>query len=204
MSGTLVCDFDGTLINKNSEYEFLRFLNAKKRIGAGRWLLAALTLPVNRLSRAFGGNDVLRAWSVFRSERETAELMDAFLREENEIRLNQEVAELARGFPGRRILMTGSDRRLVEKLLVKLGAAELFHVVEGAETGKNGFVLKRHPYGKSKRKLLPPDCELGIGNEYADRFFLRACGRAFVVDPKENLRELAMREGWTILEGKER
>ena len=195
----LICDFDGTLVNKNSEATFLRFLTQKKQLRWYHYLLAALSVPVNRISRCLGGNDLLRAWSAFRTERETQELFLRFLTENDEIKLNESVLHQVEQHAGRKMLLTGSNQRLVEGLLGKLGLQGVFDVIIGARTAKCGYIVACHPYGRSKNRYLDGSCLVGIGNEYADRFFLSRCTTAYVVHPDKKLERLAREKGWIIL-----
>ena len=197
--GALICDFDGTLINKNSEAALIRFLISSRQMGLLRYTLAAVSLPINLLSRSFGGCDLLRAWTAGLSSKTIETRIDSFLAGEHGLSVNPEVAERVRAFPGRRILITGSNQHLVEALLVQFGLREQFDEVVGAEVERSGVVLRRHPYGKCKLRYLPAECAIGFGNEFGDRFFLQRCTLACAVNPDPRLDKTARKHGWEII-----
>ena len=77
----------------------------------------------------------------------------------------------------------------------------MFDEIIGCEVFGCGYFVKSHPYGKDKVKRIKETdgMRTGLGNEYADRFFLRYCERAVAVAPDPELRAYAGKEGWEII-----
>ena len=196
---TLVCDFDGTLIQGDSETFLINYLREKHYLDWKNYLLALVSIPTNRLCKFFGGHDIVRAWSAFNPYPKNEKLISDFLNDEQYIHFNQSVIELIESYDGNKLLLTGSNQKLAEGILSKYKLSCLFDNVIGSSTKDNGFIVERHPYGKAKVKLLPTACEIGIGNEYNDRFFLQYCQTAYVVNPDPKLLKLAIAHNWNII-----
>ncbi len=95
MSGALVCDLDGTLIEGDLGLEFRRWLLDTGRFGMGRLLLAGTAMPFNRLRRSFGRGSLLSAWSAARSAADRTSLMEGFMAEVGDaLSIRSEVMEV--------------------------------------------------------------------------------------------------------------
>ena len=104
-----------------------------------------------------------------------------------------------KGFDGEKLLLTGSDERMVRGLLCKFGLEGLFDAVIGAKVSTHGLRLLRHPYGKDKLRQIPRHCAVGIGDSVPDRHFLMQCDRAYTVARRPEMVALAKQNGWHIL-----
>jgi len=198
-NGFVICDFDGTLINKDSETEFVKFLQENKKIKLVGYAIAPISLIVNKISRKCGGHDLLRAWSAFQKENKIHELIDEFVEKNTSIIINMDVLSILNNSGYKKILLTGSNQYLVEKVLWKNDIIDAFDLVIGSKTDKKGLVVLQHPYGKGKVEFMPENCQIGIGNEIVDRFFLEKCETAYVVNPSDELKKLSQEKGWSIL-----
>lgn len=194
----LICDFDGTLIDKNLEASFITYLRKTNSMGFRNYLFSLLSLPVNTLRRHFDVGNLLRAWPIGFSDVEINELLDCYLEQDEAPLLCGKTLSFVKHFEGKKILLTGSDERLVNGFLERKGEGELFDEVIGL-TGSS-TMIKRHPYGKDKVGFLPMGVRLtGVGNEYVDRYFLEKCDDAYIVNPEHKLREFAKTRSWKVL-----
>ena len=202
IGGTALIDLDGTLIKQDLEKEFVSYLKNSGELGAMHYLAAAITLPLNTLTRCFGRRDLFRAWSLFRTSIQLDDLIDQFLKQDIKIELRKSVLDLIDKFEGDVVLITGCNERLASKYLYSLGIIEKFKAIHGSSTIGSGFLLKHHPYGKSKLNYLGAYTQpfFSIGDSYADRYLFFQSSFAIVVQPSNKLRILARKMSWIILE----
>jgi phosphoserine phosphatase len=200
--GTALIDLDGTLIKQDLEKEFVSYLKNSGELDLRNYLAAIITIPVNRLMRVFGNRDLFRAWSLFRSNKQLDTLIEQFLMQERKVELRKSVLDLIDEFEGDVVLITGCNEHLATKFLYALGIFEKFKTIHGSSTFGSGFLLKHHPYGKSKVKYLDAYTQpfFSIGDSYADRYLFFQSSFAIVVQPSNRLRILARKMSWTILE----
>lgn len=198
---TLFCDFDGTFINTNIENYFLNFLLCHKKLKYYQYILAVFTFPINKLRMRMNEPNLFKAWSAFMPEQICTKLINEFIDyKAKDIKPRKAVLMFVKNFEGRKILLTGSNTELVKKYLVYQHLDGLFDLIIGSQTEKNGFYVKEHPFGKSKLKYITEGYCVGIGNEFADRFFLYKCNKAYVIEPDKRLLNLAIQNNWTILD----
>lgn len=197
----LYCDLDGTLIEKNLESRFIAYLLKERRFSICHYLLAAVSLPLNKVRQACFRPCLIKSWTAFRKENEKKDLIADFLSKEvGKIEFVPNVLEFVRSFDGRKILLTGSDEDLVIAFLKQTGNENLFDGVCGSKTAENGFYVVTHPFGYGKRPFLDETAFcVGIGNEYADRFFLEKCNEAYVSLPDKKLHDTAVKRDWREL-----
>jgi phosphoserine phosphatase len=200
----LICDFDGTLIRQNLENRLLRHLIRAKLLRPLDYALIPIFTPINLLCSKLERRSIVKVWSAGRDAADLDRLFDGFLDDEApRIEVNERVRDFVRSFGGRKTLLTGCYQPLAEKWLRLTDNRALFDEVVGSETDWGQFLVSRHPHGRGKVGLLPArdrGVELtGIGNEYADRFFLRLCDHAYIVPGDRLLERLATREGWKTL-----
>jgi phosphoserine phosphatase len=200
--GTALIDLDGTLIKQDLEKEFVSYLKNSGELDARHYLTAIISIPVNKLMRSFGNRDMFRAWSLSRSHNQLDILIEQFLLQDRKVKLRKSVLDLIDNFEGDVVLITGCNERLASKYLYSLGIFEKFKAIHGSSTIGSGFILKHHPYGKSKLKYLDAYTQpfFSIGDSYADRYLFFQSSFAMVVQPSKKLRTLARKMSWTVLE----
>jgi phosphoserine phosphatase len=163
--------------------------------------MAMVTLPISKYRKKKYLPGIWKNWTAFTSEEAICSWIDEFLISEIEsIEIRNSVYEFIKEFDGEKVLLTGCDQRLVEEFLKRKGYYDLFNSIIGSKVGKNGFKVVRHPYGKEKCNYLnETNYNVGIGNEYADVFYLLKCREAIAVNPDRQLRDAAINNSWRIL-----
>ena len=194
----LICDLDGTLIERDLGIAFRKWLMETGNFGQFRALLAIFFLPLNLISRKFFcRGSILSAWSSFRKPNDSQELMGLFI-EENHLHfsINEEVLSEVNTFEGERILLSGSETGLISMLL-EFKDIGVFDRIIGAETTFFGIVFSRQPYGRSKNRVGP--ATVSLGNSWPDRFLMNSSKKAIVVNGDKRLTKLAEKKKWRIM-----
>ncbi len=201
MNEILYCDLDGTLIRDNLEGAFVAYLRRRRELSVLHYAAAAFTVPVNAFRRRFFLPHPFKSWTAFRSASEKRELISRFLENEGaNISFAPNVLRFVEDFKGKKVLLTGSDEDLAAAFLKFTERSDLFDEVCGSKTAPNGFAVIRHPFGRGKLPFIDAKAaSVGIGNEYADRFFLEKCSKAYVAAPDGRLRVTAVKSGWKEL-----
>lgn len=201
MKKILICDFDGTLIKENIEKRLLAYLLREKKLIWYQYILAVISLPINLLRKKIGKGNLFSAWSAFLSVNKYNQLIHDFLEmEAKKITLNSEVLDYIKDFNGKKVLLTGSRLDLVKKYLLYYNQQDLFDEIIGTQTDRRGFIIKIHPYGKEKMKYIRKyNNTVGIGNEYADRYFLKLCKEVIVVNPDDKLEQITKKNNWKLI-----
>ena len=194
----LICDLDGTLIERDLGIAFRRWLMETRNFGHFRALLAILFLPLNLISRKiFCRGSIFSAWSSFRNVNDCQVLMELFIRENHtDFPISEEVLYEVNTFNGERILLSGSESGLIS-LLLEFKGIEVFDRIIGSETTFFGIVFSQQPYGRGKNRFGPAN--VSIGNSWPDRFLLNSSGKAIVVDGEKRLTKLAKKKRWRII-----
>ena len=200
--GYLLCDLDGTLIRENIEMMMLHWLRVNGRLRLRDYILGAVFTPLNLLLAWLERPTLVKVWTAGRSRQELQGLLDGFFDEHFEnIHVRESVVELLESFTGQRILLTACLEPLAQEWLKTSRMAKHIDRLVGARTGRRGFLLERHPYGKGKstiaRKLAKP--LTGIGNDFADRHFLKNCRNGMIVAGDSRLEKAALKYNWTII-----
>ena len=196
----LVCDFDGTLVQRDSELEMVNYFRRTGKLGVLQYAAAGLALIPNAICTRLEKPRLVRAWCAFHSPARQQSLIEDFLQNgAGELKVDPAVLEVVKGFDGEKLLLTGSDERMVRGLLYKFGLEGLFDAVIGAKVSAHGLRLLRHPYGKDKLRQIPRHCAVGIGDSVPDRHFLMQCDRAYTVARRPEMVALAKQNGWQIL-----
>lgn len=201
MEKVLYCDFDGTLIQENSEQLLVSFLMETGYFKLYHYMAAVLCKAVNLPRRLAKRGAAAKAWSIGLTEQEKSDLIGSFWDKHMEgIHVNSKVLKTAEDFDGKRIILTGSDRQLVYDFLRRKGIADSIDDVIGAKTAAAGFKVLQHPYGRDKCLFLDPSVyKAGIGNEAADIFFLSQCDQAYIVPGDPVLENIAAKNGWRVI-----
>ena len=111
--------------------------------------------------------------------------------------IRSEVMEVVEAHPGKRILLTGSERALALSFLASKGI-DAFDAVIGAEQGRRGWMFTKQPYGRSKLGEVAEPIEVALGDSFADRHLLSIAARAHVVAGDRRLEREAERRGWSL------
>ncbi len=192
----LVCDFDETFINKDLELEFVKYYR-KNHANVIDYILAGFSLPINIILKKLHLRNLLKAWTFKKNEKELFQLFHDFFKK-SDIQVNQKIADYVVDFEGEKVLLTGCYEPLAMAYLKYSNYESIFDKVIGAKTTCNGFVLKRHPFGRSKLNFINRP-SVGIGNSIYDRYFLEKCEIPLIFNPDENLIAHAKKLGWREL-----
>jgi len=196
----LYCDFDGTIIKQDIERELIQYLHSKHYLAAYQYMFAVITFFINFIRKKLFRGGVLKSWSAFITEKKRSIWIDEFLRQDKKLSLNEQAINYIKNIDAHKIVLTGSETALVEDYLEKVGLNKEFKHVCGSVTGKKGFRIMRHPYGKDKCKYLDINAyKIGIANEWADHFYLEKCDEVVVVSPEKKLELFAKEKGWQVL-----
>lgn len=195
------CDFDGTIIHENSEVLFVKFLMQSGYFKIYHYIIAGIALVINAVRRLLGHGNIIKAWTFRLSDINKKELVNQFWDEYGEqINLNMSVISYLYSFDGEIVVLTGSDEILVEEFLKRADLLNNVHHVIGAQMGKEGLVVKRHPYGKDKCNYIEKaDYILGIANEPVDQYFLSMCNEALIVKGSKKLERIAKEKNWSVI-----
>lgn len=201
---SIYCDLDGTFIKGDLEREFVKFLQRTHKFNWYHYLLAAISMPINKIQSKRCRGSLFKSWTYRRSRDERYQLYEEFLQNKNdELLINEKVLlELEeRKATHKIILLTGSFEELVRFFMEKNGKTYIFDEIIGCQVKKrHTFFVKRHPYGKDKCKFIHVEEKIvGIANEYVDRFYLQMCDEVFIVNAEEKLCILAKKLGWRNL-----
>lgn len=109
------------------------------------------------------------------------------------------------------LLLSGSLPCLVEPLAQYVQADfTICSEVERLNGRFTGELNAPHPYALNKKTLAEQFCNknsydlkqsCAYGNDWSDRFLLKAVREAVAVDPDKKLRTMALRNNWKIIEG---
>lgn len=209
----VIWDIDGTLITSSLERRFLDHLvkhgyASPSHLFRSFWRLMLDWPPQYHKIKAF----YIRGLSVDLI-REQIDLCwnESILPDISSVAVNA-VYEL-RDLGAKQLLLSGTLRPLAEKMAEHLGIVDVIasdlEVRDGMYTGR---LLAPHP--KNIRKMqyadkwltsrgLQWDCTISIADHWGDRFLLSRANKAIVVNPKQQLRKMAKRKGWLILDGQD-
>lgn len=194
----LVCDFDGTLIKGNIEGSFISFLRREHHFAFKNYACACISYPVNTIKRHFDRGNALRSWSIGITEQDFPHIVEKFLSSSYAPVVNENVLDVVQSYACKKILLTGSDERLVKAFLAEHHLDNIFDNIIGQKG--TSFTISQHPYGKDKLKFLPHASNLiGLGNEFADRYFLEKCHTVYIVQPDSKLKEFSQGKDWMEL-----
>ncbi|MBD5116125.1 MAG: haloacid dehalogenase-like hydrolase [Ruminococcaceae bacterium] len=201
MEKILYCDFDGTLIQENSEVMLVNFLIKSGYFKIYHYVLALICKIINVPRRLAKRGVIIKAWTAYLSNEKKDELIEWFWKQKiSQIHINQNVLEKIKDFDGKTIILTGSDQQLVYSFLRKKGIIDLIEKVIGNQVGKSGIRVLCHPYGRDKCKLLSDSAyKVGIANESADIFYLSECDEAYIVSGDAELENAAKKNGWRMI-----
>jgi phosphoserine phosphatase len=197
---TWIFDFDGTLTNVDLGREFSNWMFKSGRVGLKGRLIRLSGAPFNVLLRRIDVGQRFLAWSYGLSDLERRSLFVEFLSEfDDQIVINDEVLNLLRSSSENlRILITGCHEELARTFLQRRGINEFDEII-GMRL-RNTFLISIHPYARTKTKLSEKyEPYVGIGDSWADRYFLKRATSAVVVDSDLRLVELARQKGWKVI-----
>lgn len=196
------CDFDGTFIDGDLENEFVHFLIKNNKLGAVNYLCAFITIPINSIRKAFGYGDVIKAWSVFKTEKEILDYFDSFLQNFCTVSINNSVLDkllFLKDNGYKMVLLTASNEILVDMFLKKTQYDDLFDSIIGSSLKSNKFFVDRSPFGKDKCQYVNGDYTVGIANEYADRFYLLKCDKVYINSKDKRLLKIVSNNNWEVI-----
>ncbi len=198
MEKILYCDFDGTLIQENSEGMLVDFLIKSGYFKIYHYILALICRLINFPRRLAKRGAFIKAWTAFLPCEKKTELIEWFWKQKiSQIHINQGVLKKIKDFNGKVVILTGSDQQLVYEFLLRKGLINLIDKVIGNQVGKSGIRVIYHPYGREKCKFLDNSAyKVGIANEAADIFFLSGCDEAYIISGDPKLENAAKKNGW--------
>ena len=149
MKKVLICDFDGTLINKISEIEFIRWLVMEKKMRFYHYVLSVISCVINIIPLSQNRGTWLKAWTAFRPFSVQNDLIKQFAISVTEkLYINRTVLEIVKGFSGQKILLTGCYDPLVKSIVKALDLQSYFDDIIGAKVGMANFLVTQHAYGR--------------------------------------------------------
>lgn len=197
---TWIFDFDGTLTNVDLGREFSNWMFRSGRVGFKGRLMRLSGAPINVVLRRLAVGQRFLAWSYGLSDIERRSLFVDFLSEfDDQIVVNNEVLNILQGSRENfRVLMTGCNEELAKMFLQRRGINDFDEVI-GMRL-RNSFLISLHPYARTKTKLSRKyKPYIGVGDSWADRYFLKGAASAVVVDSDSRLVELARQKGWKVI-----
>lgn len=202
-NGIVYCDFDGTLIDTNIEKLFIKFLMKKKYITLSQILVAIPSNFINHVFMLFSYGNIIKAWTFQRDLDEISNLIDEFLTDNcTKMKVNQSVVNLLHDLSKEHeiVILTGSYQLLVQNYLKQSNFGNVVDRVIGTITGKHGFIVLRHPYGKNKCKYIQHNRQtVGIANEVVDQFYLQLCSDAKMVCDDSEVARLCKQRKWEMI-----
>ncbi len=192
----LICDFDGTVIAEDLEKEFLKFYT-HNHLRALDIIIGSVFTPINLLRKYFNKGSVVKVWTLFRTEEEQRKIFNDFLGNFRPT-INYDVINILDSYNGSKLLLSGCYELLLYEFLYMHKISNKFNSVIGAKTASIGFFITRHPYGRAKTDFFESG-DVGIGNEFADHFFLTKCRKVYIKSPDDKLTNMANDLGWKII-----
>ncbi|MEG9357992.1 hypothetical protein H3C22_13555 [Vibrio cholerae] len=192
----LICDFDGTLIAEDLEKDFLNYY-FNKHLRVLDIFMGIIFTPINLLRKTFDRGSLVKVWTLFRTENEQKKLFNEFL-EFYKPTINSDVISILDSYSGTKLLLSGCYELLLYEFLCAHKITDKFNIIIGAKTVSFGFFISQHPYGHSKNEFFD-FADVGIGNEFADRYFLSKCRNVYLKNPDEKLTRMANKFGWIII-----
>ena len=197
---TWIFDFDGTLTNVDLGKEFSNWMFRSGRVGFKGRLMRLSGAPINVVLRWVEVGQRFLAWSYGLSDVERRSLFVDFLSEfDDQIVVNPELMNLLHGSRENfRVLMTGCHEELAKMFLLRRGINDFDEII-GMRL-RNSFLVSMHPYGRTKTKLSKKYVPyIGIGDSWADRYFLKRATSAVVVDRDSRLVAFGRQRGWKVV-----
>jgi hypothetical protein len=168
---TWIFDFDGTLTNVDLGREFSNWMFKSGRVGFKGRLMRLCGAPINVILRRVDVGQRLLAWSFGISDVDRENF---------------------------RVLITGCHEELAKMFLQRRGINDFDEII-GMRL-RNSFLISMHPYGRTKTKLSKQyEPYIGVGDSWADRYFLKRATSAVVVDRDSRLVDLARQRGWNVV-----
>lgn len=197
---TWIFDFDGTLTNVDLGREFSNWMFKSGRVGFKGRLMRLCGAPINVVLRRVDVGQRLLAWSFGLSDVDRrSSFVDFLLEFDDQIIVNHEVMNLLHGSRENfRVLITGCHEELAKMFLQRRGINDFDEII-GMRL-RNSFLISMHPYGRTKTKLSKQyEPYIGVGDSWADRYFLKRATSAVVVDRDSRLVDLARQRGWNVV-----
>ena len=197
---TWIFDFDGTLTNVDLGSEFSNWMFSTGRVGIKGNLIRIFGAPINVLLRRADFGQKILAWSFGLSDAQRRTLFDEFLDEfDHQIVLNNDVLNLiGNSVENTCVLLTGCHEELAKTFLQRHGINKFDEII-GMRL-RNSFLISCHPYARTKTKFSNQYIPfIGVGDSWADRFFLAKATNAFVINKDKKLLKLANKRGWKVL-----